>query len=178
MILSILKFYTGWRLVISFMLRPLCPFNIWADKLQKLRRTTIFLVFLWIHPRFISFHSATWTELLQLGWGYSVTWCLIFYTYKNGCLCICVCVYVCMCVCVCVCVCLYVYVCLCVCVCVSPGITLERLERFRPNLVHTFLYVCVRILCIFYIYIPQGGWCGRQGIWMIHIVEKSNYCCC
>jgi hypothetical protein len=29
----------------------------------------------------------------------------------------------------------YVYVC--------PGITLERLERFRPNLVHTLLYVCV-----------------------------------
>jgi hypothetical protein len=21
-------------------------------------------------------------------------------------------------------------------------------------------------------YIPQGGWCGRQGIWMIHIVEE------
>jgi hypothetical protein len=26
---------------------------------------------------------------------------------------------------------------------------------------------------IFYIlYIPQGGWCGRPGIWMIHIVEE------
>jgi hypothetical protein len=25
---------------------------------------------------------------------------------------------------------------------------------------------------MFYIYIPQGGWCGRQGIWMIHIVEE------
>jgi hypothetical protein len=23
-----------------------------------------------------------------------------------------------------------------------------------------------------YIYIPQGGWCGRQGICMIHIVEE------
>jgi hypothetical protein len=57
------------------------------------------------------------------------------------------------------------------CVCVYPGITLERLERFRPNLVHTLLYVCARILCMFYI-IPQGGWCGRQGIWMIHIVEE------
>jgi hypothetical protein len=22
------------------------------------------------------------------------------------------------------------------------------------------------------IHIPQGGWCGRQGIWMIHIVEE------
>jgi hypothetical protein len=21
-------------------------------------------------------------------------------------------------------------------------------------------------------YIPQGGWCGRQGIWTIHIVEE------
>jgi hypothetical protein len=45
-----------------------------------------------------------------------------FYTYKNGCVCVC------------------------------PGITLERLERFRPNLVHTLLYVCVRILCMSYIY--------------------------
>jgi hypothetical protein len=34
--------------------------------------------------------------------------------------------------------------CMYVCVCVCPGITLERLERFRPNLVHTLLYVqCV-----------------------------------
>jgi hypothetical protein len=64
------------------------------------------------------------------------------YTYKNGCL----------------------YVC--------PGITLERLERFQPSLVHILLYVCVRILCMYYIYIPQGGWCGRQEICMIHIVEE------
>jgi hypothetical protein len=64
-----------------------------------------------------------------------------------------------------------VCVCICVCVCVCPGITLERLERFQPNLVQTLLYVCVRILLCF-IYIPQGGWCGRQGIWMIHIVEE------
>jgi hypothetical protein len=35
-----------------------------------------------------------------------------------------------------------------VCVC----ITLERLERFQPNLVHILLYVCVRILCMFYTY--------------------------
>jgi hypothetical protein len=55
--------------------------------------------------------------------------------------------------------------------CVCPGITLERLERFQPDLVHILLYVCVRILCIF-IYIPQGGWCGKQGIWMIQIVEQ------
>jgi hypothetical protein len=25
-------------------------------------------------------------------------------------------------------------------------------KRFRPNLVHILLYVCVRILCMFYIY--------------------------
>jgi hypothetical protein len=29
--------------------------------------------------------------------------------------------------------------------------------------------VCV---CVYIIYIPQGGWCGRPGIWMIHIVEE------
>jgi hypothetical protein len=23
-------------------------------------------------------------------------------------------------------------------------------------------------------YIPQGGWCGRPGIWMIQIVEEIN----
>jgi hypothetical protein len=42
-------------------------------------------------------------------------------------------------------------VCVCVCVCVS-GITVVRLERFQPNLVHTLLYVCVRILCTYYVY--------------------------
>jgi hypothetical protein len=62
----------------------------------------------------------------------------------------------------------------CVYMCVCPSITLERLERFQPNLVHILLYVCVRILCMFYIYITQGGWCGRQGIWMIHIVEEMK----
>jgi hypothetical protein len=62
------------------------------------------------------------------------------------------------------------FVCVCVCVCVCPGITLERLERFQPNLVHTLVYVCESYVC--FIYIPQGGWCGRQGIWMIHIVEE------
>jgi hypothetical protein len=51
--------------------------------------------------------------------------------------------------------------------CVCSGITLERLERFQPNLVHTLLYVCVRIVCMFYIYSA-----GRSGIWMIHIVEE------
>jgi hypothetical protein len=41
----------------------------------------------------------------------------------------------------------------CVCVFVCSGITLECLEQFRPNLVHIWLYVCVRILCIYFIYI-------------------------
>jgi hypothetical protein len=67
---------------------------------------------------------------------------------------------------------IYIYICVCVCVCVCPGITLERLEQFQPNLVHRLLYVYLRILCMYYIYIPQGGWCGRQGIGMIHIVEE------
>jgi hypothetical protein len=37
------------------------------------------------------------------------------------------------------------------------------------------LYKCVRsyvLVCI--IYIPQGGWCERQGIWMIDIVEEMK----
>jgi hypothetical protein len=25
---------------------------------------------------------------------------------------------------------------------------------------------------MYVLYIPQGGWCGRQGIWMIPIVEE------
>jgi hypothetical protein len=61
---------------------------------------------------------------------------------------------------------------MCVCVCVCSSITLEHLERFQPNLVHILLYICVRILCIYFIYIPRGGWCGRPGVWMIHIVEE------
>jgi hypothetical protein len=44
----------------------------------------------------------------------------------------------------------------CVGMFVCPGITLERLEQFQPNLVHTLLYVCVRILCPYYIY--SAGW--------------------
>jgi hypothetical protein len=42
-------------------------------------------------------------------------------------------------------------VCVCVCVCVSGH------NSGKPGA---------------FIYIPQGGWCGRQGIWMIHIVEE------
>jgi Na+-transporting NADH:ubiquinone oxidoreductase subunit NqrD len=33
--------------------------------------------------------------------------------------------------------------------CVCSSITLERLERFQPNLVHRLLYVCLRILRVF-----------------------------
>jgi hypothetical protein len=40
-----------------------------------------------------------------------------------------------------------------VCVFVCSRITLERLERFQPHFVHILLYVCVRILCMFYVYI-------------------------
>jgi hypothetical protein len=58
-----------------------------------------------------------------------------------------------------------------VCVCVCSNITLERLERFQPNLVHISLYVCKKSY-VYIIYIPQGGWCVRPGIWMIHIVEE------
>jgi hypothetical protein len=30
--------------------------------------------------------------------------------------------------------------------------------------------MCKNLMCV--LYIPQGGWCGRQGIWMIRIVEE------
>jgi hypothetical protein len=60
-----------------------------------------------------------------------------------------------------------------VCVCLCSSITLERLERFQPNLVCILLYVCVRILCMYYIYIyiyPKHQF--PKGIWMIHVVEE------
>jgi hypothetical protein len=60
---------------------------------------------------------------------------------------------------------MFVYICVC------PGITLERLERFQPNLVHILLYTCVIILCMFYIYLsPKHQF--PKGVWMIHIVEE------
>jgi hypothetical protein len=44
-------------------------------------------------------------------------------------------------------------------------------NRFRPNLVHTLLYVCVKILCMFYIYLsPKHQF--PKGIWIIHVVEE------
>jgi hypothetical protein len=63
--------------------------------------------------------------------------------------------------------------CVCVCVFVCSSITLERLERFQPYLVHILLYVCVRILCMYFIYIyisPKHQF--PKGIWMIHVLEE------
>jgi hypothetical protein len=39
---------------------------------------------------------------------------------------------------------------------------------------HIAMRMCKNLMYVFYIYIyiPQGGWCGRQGIWMIHIAEE------
>jgi hypothetical protein len=67
------------------------------------------------------------------------------YIYKNGC------------------------VCVCVCVCMfehnsgTPGAISTKLGT------HIVICMCMNLM---YIYIPQGGWCGRQGIWMIHIVGE------
>jgi hypothetical protein len=53
-----------------------------------------------------------------------------------------------------------------VCVCVCPGITLERLERFGPNLVHTLLYVyvytCKNLMYVLYIFRREDGVGGRE----------------
>jgi hypothetical protein len=37
---------------------------------------------------------------------------------------------------------------------------------------HIAICICKNLMYVLFIYIPQGGWCGRQGIWMIHIVEE------
>jgi hypothetical protein len=52
----------------------------------------------------------------------------------------------------------------CVCMCVYPGITLERLERFRPNLVHTLLYIymCKNLMYVSYIFRREDGVGGRE----------------
>jgi hypothetical protein len=36
----------------------------------------------------------------------------------------------------------------------------------------THIAICMRKNLMYVLYIPQGGWCGRQVIWMIHIVEE------
>jgi hypothetical protein len=53
-------------------------------------------------------------------------------------------------------------------VCVCPHITLERLERFQPNLVHILLYVCVRILRMYYIY------SARRMVWEAGNLDDSH----
>jgi hypothetical protein len=37
---------------------------------------------------------------------------------------------------------------------------------------HIAICMCKNLMYVLYIYIPQGEWYGRQGIWMIHIVEE------
>jgi hypothetical protein len=65
-------------------------------------------------------------------------------------------------------------VCVCVCFFLWSGITLERLERFQPNLVRLLPYVYVRTLCMFYIYLFIYLLSNQfpKGIWMIHVVEE------
>jgi hypothetical protein len=36
----------------------------------------------------------------------------------------------------------------------------------------THIAICMCNNLIHVLYIPQGGWCGRRGIWMIQIVEE------
>jgi hypothetical protein len=95
--------------------------------------------------------NVCWTLFRAESFGWLLEACslLSIYIYNNGCM--------------------YVHVFVC------SGITLERLERFRPNVVHIWLYVCVRILCMVYIYFlfpkhhfEQGGWCGRPPCYPPH----------
>jgi hypothetical protein len=37
---------------------------------------------------------------------------------------------------------------------------------------HIAVCMCKNLMYVIYIYIPQGGWCGRQGMWTILIVEE------
>jgi hypothetical protein len=36
----------------------------------------------------------------------------------------------------------------------------------------TYIAICMCKNLMYVLYISQGGWCGRQAIWMIHIVEE------
>jgi hypothetical protein len=66
---------------------------------------------------------------------------------------------------------MFVCVCVCVCVCVSghnsgmPGAISTKLDT------HIAIYMCKNLMYVLYIF-RKGGWCGRQGIWMFHIVEE------
>jgi hypothetical protein len=37
--------------------------------------------------------------------------------------------------------------------------------------IHIAICMCKNLMYVLYIY-SAGRWCGRQGIWMIHIVEE------
>jgi hypothetical protein len=58
----------------------------------------------------------------------------------------------------------------CMCVCMSghnsgtPGAISTKLG--------THIAICMRKNLMYVLYILQGGWCGRQRIWMIHVVEE------
>jgi hypothetical protein len=46
----------------------------------------------------------------------------------------------------------------------TPGAISTKLD------IHIAIYMSKNL--VYVLYIPQSGWCGRQGIWMIHIVEE------
>jgi hypothetical protein len=50
-----------------------------------------------------------------------------------------------------------------VCLSVCPGITLERLEQFQPNLVHILLYcMCKNLMYVLYIFRREDGVGGKE----------------
>jgi hypothetical protein len=68
-----------------------------------------------------------------------------------------------------------------VCLCVCTSITLERLERFRPNLVYGCMYVCIKILYILYVFsyllsIIFSREDGAGGLHGIHPPGVTNRC--
>jgi hypothetical protein len=68
---------------------------------------------------------------------------------------------------------IYIYKHGCMCVFVCSGITLERLERFRPNFIHIWLYVCVRILCMFIYIILSIIFCREDGVGGLHAIHPT-----
>jgi hypothetical protein len=58
----------------------------------------------------------------------------------------------------------------CICVCVS-GHNSGTSGAISTKL-GTHIAICMCKNLMYVLYIPQGGWCGRQGIWMIHIVDE------
>jgi hypothetical protein len=50
-----------------------------------------------------------------------------------------------------------------VCVFLCPGITLKRLERFQPNLVHIFaICMCKNLIYVLYIFRREDGVGGTE----------------